>query len=715
MKCTSPLGISLWKIFVVSTLLVITQMSLSAQYFLTVGDPRNSWNLYEGTISEASLTIEPKGLFMEYGLFLEFSSEGSPWNDVSDTLEVVLNFALPVEAVVFDSWLWIEGEPVQAKIMDKWTASLIYEGIVKRRRDPSILSKLSATQYELRVFPMAGNETRKVKISYLMPADWNRQMVTAQLPNAIIATSAIYPEVFAVSVKKTDSWGEPHILQYDELEFEILSGNESQVAIPAKFLNHELEIGFEPPLDKGLYFSKFQEGNEGIYQLAIFPSDLIDTIVGNKVAVLVDFDGANTDLSVAEILETTRNEMLKTLTARDSFNLVFSNLSVKRYKDQWVAATESNIVTAFEEMGQKISVYSNLGPLIANGIEFIQEQGTRGQIILVTNADQYKDIQVANKLIQDILNLMAEPIPIHIADYQSINLYSYWYNNKSYYGNEYFYYNLARQTAGSHQRYRDIYSESETIGLALKYSGGSIYAFDLHTGMESGYCHSRYLIQGNENRAYIHDAILQVGKFRGEFPMELELSGAYNDQVFNKRFIINDEGAIEDDSISEEMWTGQFIREMESEYPSNDVINEIIYYSVNERVLSLYTSFLCLEKDFQIDPGEDPDDEFIPIKVEEISIDSDSLTVYPNPFVDFLTIELECVQPESVSELSLYSLTGSLVYRFDFQQALVKGLNHFTWDGCSANGDPVEAGMYLLVYQNSSARKTIKVVKQSGS
>ena len=702
---------SVQALFLVACLMLIAQ-NLSAQYSLRVGDPRNSWDQYQGTIDSASLEVEPKGLYLEYELTLDFSSDATPWNDVSDTLEVVMEFVLPEEAVVFDSWLWIEGEPVQAKILDKWTASLIYEGIVKRRRDPSILSKKSAVDYELRVFPMAGNETRKVKICYLMPTSWSRQMISAGLPTPMLQTSSEYPD-FKVTVKTTESWGQPAFLSNDLLQFTKKSDTSYEMTIPANSLEYAMEIGFEPPLENGLFFSKYQEGNEGIYQLAIFPSDLIDSIVGNKVAVLVDFDRANSELSAEQILEITRAEMLKTLSEKDSFNLFFSNLSVRPYSNAWLAATGSNIQEAFEEMSQQLANYSNLGPLIAEGIEFIQENGG-GSIILLTNADQYSEIQVANNLIGDILSLMEEPIPMHISDFQSTNYYHYWYNNIRYYGNEYLYRNLAKQTSGSYQRYRDIYSVDETIALAFKFSGGSIYAFDLHTGMENGYCHSRYLIQGNENRAYINDAVLQVGKFRGDFPMELELSGSYNDQIFNKQIYISEAQAVVDDTLSEEIWTGQFIRKMESGYPSNDMISEIIYYSILERVLSRYTSFLCLEKDFEYDPGDDPsnpDNPFIPINVEDTDLEMDALKLYPNPFSDHLTIELDCMDPASVQELALYDLAGKLVYRFDKEALITKGRNLISWDGTSADGRELEAGIYLLVYHNQSTRKTLKVIK----
>ena len=143
---------------------VVLFLSLNAvaHYNLRVGDPRNSWHTEQGTIEEANLTITPKGLYMEYGLYLTFSSNGTQWTNVKDTLEVTMDFSLPENAMITDSWLWFGEDTIKAVIIDRWTASSIYESIVRRRRDPSILFKQSATQYQLRVFPMAGNETRKV-------------------------------------------------------------------------------------------------------------------------------------------------------------------------------------------------------------------------------------------------------------------------------------------------------------------------------------------------------------------------------------------------------------------------------------------------------------------------------------------------------------------------------------------------------------------------
>lgn len=698
----------------VSFLLFLVVFNSFGYNDLKVGDPRNSWWTSQGTIEEALLTVSPKGLFMEYGLYLTFSTRGSNWTNPKDTVEVTLNFDLPENAILHDSWLWIGDDIVKARIMDKWTSSAIYENIVKRRRDPSILMKQTATQYELRVFPMAGNQTRKVKITYLMPTTWNKSNVISQIPTAIINTSYNKPANFPIIAWADTTWTNPQIINDQEINFEAKNdttfGDYQQAMIPASKYNSTPSIGFNAPLENGIYFSHYQQGNEGVYQLAIFPDQFFETDVTKKAAILIDYDASNTNLTAKELLNIVKNEMLMNLSSKDSFNLLLSNLSITRFSDKWIVATKTNIEAAFNSLTNPLSSYSNLGALLGNGIDFVKSHGNNGKIILITDGDQYGDFQVANTLTNDLIKLMNPKIPIHISDYQSINFPYYYKDGQTFYGNDYFYANLSRMTLGSYHSVRNNISISEAIYESLKYLGGSINSFDLHTSLKTGFCHSRYTMTGESNLAYVNDAILQVGKYKGEFPFIVEISGEYNNEVFNNMMEIQKPTGIGNDTISEVMWTGQYIKKLESGTQSNDVINEIVYSSLNERVISKYTSFLCLEDTNYVcnDCVEDPQ---ITINVEDLTVGQDSILVYPNPFTEKITIDLMCSNPIDVKTLSIVDVTGSLIHRFSTAE-LQNGKNVITWNGMSARGERVKPGVYMLVYKTSAYSKTIKMLRK---
>lgn len=687
---------------------------------LRVGDPRNSWQTYQGTIEEASLTVAPKGLFMEYGLTLTFSSRGTIWTEVKDTLEVTLNFDLPENAMITDSWLWFGDDTIKAVILDRWTASSIYESIVQRRRDPSILFKQSANQYELRIFPMAASETRKVKITYLVPVSWNKTNVTASLPLPILKTSLTLPSKLTVTTRENEQWKNAVITGDESLVWtnktDEIFGENKTVEIPSTKFSNNLKIGFDTPLSNGYYFSKFKNGDEGFYQLALSPASFINSTGAKKVAVLVDYDASNTNLKTHEILKMLKEEMQNNLNPADSFNLIFSNLNILRHGEKWARATHQNIESAFQILNNQLSSYSNLSALLANGINFVNDNGGDAKILLVSNSNQYSDYSVANKLIDDLLALMKTKIPVHIADYQALNYWYYYTDQNQYFGNGYFYSNLAKLSAGSYQNLQNGITESDIFGLAFKYLHGSINSFDLHTTLENGFCYSRYNLNKDENVAYLNEMILQVGKFKGTFPFEINFSGEYNNEIFSEKIEITDLQA-DNDSIVQKIWAGTFIRNMEKNYSTNDIVGEIIQESIDNRILSLYTSFLCLEDTSKWCLTCLPDqfrneNDGVLTTAKDFGELKDTVSVYPNPFRNNISIEIQLAESSDLQDLSVYDLKGSLLYKFDKNLLNAGSKKTITWNGQSQNGENLKSGIYLLVFRTAKTSKTIKIVKQ---
>ncbi|MCS7036690.1 MAG: hypothetical protein RMJ33_11470 [Saprospiraceae bacterium] len=80
-----------------------------AVFSLRVSDPRVSWSTQQGTLEEATLSIRPVELYLEYGLYLTFSARGAACKP-TDSLEVTFRFELPANAIVHDSWLWISND-----------------------------------------------------------------------------------------------------------------------------------------------------------------------------------------------------------------------------------------------------------------------------------------------------------------------------------------------------------------------------------------------------------------------------------------------------------------------------------------------------------------------------------------------------------------------------------------------------------------------------
>mgnify|MGYP000978107128 CR=1 FL=1 len=124
---------------------------------LTIGDPRQSRYTYPGSIEDMQITVKPHGAYFEIGMFLRISPVGSIYKSEKDTLEAVLNFESSKYSFINESWLFIdESVYIRAKLLDRYTAGVIYEGIVKRRKYPSIVYNNGQDTYQVRSFPLIG-------------------------------------------------------------------------------------------------------------------------------------------------------------------------------------------------------------------------------------------------------------------------------------------------------------------------------------------------------------------------------------------------------------------------------------------------------------------------------------------------------------------------------------------------------------------------------
>ena len=446
------------------------------------------WNQDQGTIEEAQITIHPRGVYMEVGMYLTLSGKDTWFREEGNPLEIVLDFGLPENAMVIDSWLWINEDIIKADIKDRWSAAAIYEDIVGRRQDPSILFKQGENQYQLRVYPLQSDSTRRVKVTYLVPGEWSDGQVSVPLPMGILNTSRTPLKEIQIQSFLNGDFKNPHVAQLDEMNFKSSThatlGAHQKLTISGAQLKSSLDFVVDAPMKNGVFLS-YSEGEENYYQLAFLPDEVLELKETNpkKLAVLVDYTTRNSTDDKTAVLNALESQLLNSLGAKDSFNLLLSQTNIHPIHPTWLPGDAATITEYFEELKTlNFSNFSNLPNLMVRGIEYIQQQGTGGSLLLVSNADQLGEPEVANILIEELGDMMAEQnIPIHVVDYQNENIRYSWFNGNNYLGNEYFYTNITRQTSGTFNNVR----EHQSLSTSLKESAAALSSIqgilDVHT------------------------------------------------------------------------------------------------------------------------------------------------------------------------------------------------------------------------------------------
>jgi len=81
-------------------------------------------------------------------------------------VEGTYTFPLPLEATVQKFTLWMDGEPVEGKILNAEDARKNYEEIVRQMKDPALLEYAGRGAFQARIFPIPPGGERRIELEY---------------------------------------------------------------------------------------------------------------------------------------------------------------------------------------------------------------------------------------------------------------------------------------------------------------------------------------------------------------------------------------------------------------------------------------------------------------------------------------------------------------------------------------------------------------------
>ncbi len=202
--------------------------------------------------------------------------------------------------------------------------------------------------------------------------------------------------------------------------------------------------------------------------------------------------------------------------------------------------------------------------------------------------------------------------------------------------------------------------------------------------------------------------------------MELKITGFYGDNPFAQTIQVNNPIASSDTVVSK-IWAGNYIHDLETDYwwyyEEDSRVEEILEYSLNYHILSLYSSFLALEPGDTLRLCDDCSDPVITDVEEEkeVKIYLDNLAVAPNPFNSSTQIKFTFAEPFDAdnSTLIIFNILGQKMRRIDLSQ--FTGRNEFSivWDGVDDYFAPLASGTYFLIfkYGEKIIRKKLLLLK----
>jgi len=266
-------------------------------------------------------------------------------------------YPMPAGAVFTDFSLWMGENQVRGEMMNADQARGIYEEIVRRVRDPALLTLEGHGMIRARVFPIPPGETRKVVLRYTQVLD--------RAGDALRLRYTIGDRAFAAGRGYLD---QPGPVPTDAFRYTVTAPDADAYGTPwspthevtSRRVAGDLEITLNPdasgdveifiPLRRGLVgtsvVTNAPPGEDGYFMLLISPpaADAAPA-VPRDLSFVLDVSGSMSGEKIGQAKAALR-QALGTLGRSDRFRLVAFSTRVVPFRDGYVAATPDNVQAA---------------------------------------------------------------------------------------------------------------------------------------------------------------------------------------------------------------------------------------------------------------------------------------------------------------------------------------------------------------------------------
>lgn len=258
-------------------------------------------------------------------------------------------FPIPVDAVVTDFILWVDGKPVQGQVLEADQAQQMYQDIVNTMRDPALLEYVGRGAVQARIFPIPPRGERRVELEYTQ---------------ALVAENGLVSYVYPLSTEKFSMKPLESVIINVEIESQspirAVYSPSHEVAVTRES-DRRVKVGYEastvlPDTDFALYYSlgeteafhiiTYRDATDttdadGFFLAMLAPRLATITLVIPKDIILVlDQSGSMEGEKFSQAQEALRY-ILDHLNSDDRFNIISFSTGTQAYANNLRPASEA--------------------------------------------------------------------------------------------------------------------------------------------------------------------------------------------------------------------------------------------------------------------------------------------------------------------------------------------------------------------------------------
>ncbi len=307
-------------------------------------------------------------------------------NDGPVAVEGTYIFPLPPGAVVQRFVLWVDGQPVEGEVLPADEARTIYEGYVRRQRDPALLEYVGRDAVRARIFPIPPGGERRVQLEYtqLLPMEegliyYRYPLDTERFSEKPLEQLSVHVTVETESDLRTlysPSHQDEVVIQREGERRATVSYEASQI-LPTR--DFELYVHAADDAIGGTLLTYAPPDEDGFFLLSLFPAvPPRETVVSRDLFLVLDTSGSMDGEKLAQAKEALAY-ILRHLNPEDRFNVIAFSTGTRTYASQLRPAGEAE-----EAIGwvQRLEAMGGTNIYLALSTAFAQADPARTTVVI---------------------------------------------------------------------------------------------------------------------------------------------------------------------------------------------------------------------------------------------------------------------------------------------------------------------------------------------
>lgn len=317
-------------------------------------------------------------------------------NDLDWEVEGTYIFPIPEGATISKFVMWVDGVPLESKILPAEEARQIYEEIVRERRDPALLEYIGREAVQARVYPIPPGGSRVIELEYSQALEMDQGLVKYLYPLNTEKFSAQPLEECSVRVELVSP--QPLRSVYSpthqdrmsivrEGDYRAVTGYEEYDLLPDQdfeliYTVSEEDVG----LNLLIYPDPERTGSfqrEGYFLLLAAPSVEIDRIIPRDIILVLDTSGSMEGVKMDQAKEAARY-VLEHLNQEDRFNVIAFSTGVKHFGSGLQPASQASQAASWIDRMQALGG-TNINQALLEALALnnpSESGGSRPQVIL---------------------------------------------------------------------------------------------------------------------------------------------------------------------------------------------------------------------------------------------------------------------------------------------------------------------------------------------